>query len=103
MERGVYNAKKTVVFLTKHFLASESCSFQANLAVVRYIHTWGVNKHRVIVVKLEACKVPKYLKYFKCVYAWGYQDRPDERLDKIYTEVTGGKLTDLINLLNMYL
>lgn len=90
-ERGVYNAKKTVVFLTKNFLSSTECEFQASHAVDRFSRTKGINKHRVVVIVLESCKVPKYLRHFKCVYAWKYRDSPDDKLWEIYTKVTEGE------------
>lgn len=92
VDRGVYNAKKTVLFITKKFLQSQECTFQASLAVIRYIHTQGLHKHRVLLLLLEsACTVPKYLQAFKCVYAWKYKTNPVKQLYRIYTEVNSGK------------
>lgn len=95
------------MFLTKKFLESQECTFQATLAVHRHVETRGIHKHDVLTVLLESSlKVPKYLPLSKCVYAWKYKMLPEEQLFKIYRKICGGECciywADILKNENVY-
>ncbi|KAH3698140.1 uncharacterized protein LOC127862275 [Dreissena polymorpha] len=74
LERGIYKSKLTVVFLTKKSKTNSECEFQLANAVKRYTET--KSQHRIVVVMVERCKVPKNLKQFLTVYAFKANDEP---------------------------
>ncbi|XP_060588299.1 uncharacterized protein LOC132743754 [Ruditapes philippinarum] len=81
LEQGIHMSKITVIFLTKKFISHVYCRYQADNAVVRYAKTKG--RHRVILVMLQSCKIPKNLHHFNCVYAWRFRESPEEQYARI--------------------
>lgn len=87
LENGIHMSKCTVVFLTKKFLTHNYCRYQADNAVVRYVKSKG--RHRVIVIMLQSCKIPKNLQHFNCVYAWRFRENPEEQYARILKAISG--------------
>jgi hypothetical protein len=82
---GIDMCKTTVLFLSKNYLSSGWCQYEANNAVWKYIKTKG--KHRVIPVVLHPCPVPRYLRILNCVYACKYQGK--QLSDRLVKALTG--------------
>lgn len=85
LENGINKSKTSVIFLTKQFTSSSVCRYQAEHAVMRYAVTRG--RHRVVVVMLKSCKIPKNLQHFNCVYAWKFKEEPIEQYRRILNAI----------------
>ncbi|XP_052229796.1 uncharacterized protein LOC127843933 isoform X2 [Dreissena polymorpha] len=68
LDRGIYRSKMTVVFLSKQSQKNSECEFQLAHAIKSLTKTKYM--HRIVVVMVEFCKIPKNLGHFKIVYAF---------------------------------
>ncbi|KAL4230700.1 hypothetical protein ACF0H5_011076 [Mactra antiquata] len=86
LERGILSAKVSLIFLTKSSVKNHVCRYQIDHAVMHYIKSKG--RHRVVLVMLESCKIPKNLKQFNCVFAWKYRDDPINQIKRIMKAIS---------------
>lgn len=71
VERGLEISKMFIMFITKNFLSSPWCCYEADLAVWKYVTSKG--KYRVIPIVLEPCNVPANIKVLNCIHIWKYK------------------------------
>ncbi|WAR24375.1 Y2098-like protein [Mya arenaria] len=80
VDKGIYNSKMSVIFLSRRWSEMVEFTFRTECAVTRFAHTVG--RHRVLLVLLDSRKIPDNLRHFQKIYAWKLKQHPKDPKNK---------------------